>query len=109
MADLSNGELDPQPFRIQPGETLREAMVVAEFYDPRGYPIQTTTKRTMTFTPISSTVRLLTMRVDIEPGGSSATVFVFPAGLGRAELNVSTPHVHERVGGTQCNRPSSKS
>jgi len=141
----SNGELDPQPLRIQPGETLGEAtlrsewpmearialvssspaypvegtreytvrfgpaiygisvrgpqrlslvdngMVVAEFYDPRGYPIQTATKRTMTFTPISSTVRLLPMRVDIEPGGSLATVLVFPAGLGRAELNVSTP------------------
>src|SRR5207245_9178835 len=62
-----------------------------QIYVHRAYPVQTATKRTMTFTPISSTVRLLPMRVDIEPGGSSATVFVFPAGLGRAELNVSTP------------------
>jgi len=66
-------------------------MLLAELFDNDGNPVQTTTRRTVTFTPISPKLRLLPTQADILPGSSSTTAAVLPVGLGHAKLNVSTP------------------
>jgi hypothetical protein len=70
---------------------VEDGIVEARFYDKDGNLIQTATKRTITITPISSKVQVRPMRVDIEPGNSSATISVLPMSFGRAEFKVSTP------------------
>ncbi|MGA2262919.1 MAG: hypothetical protein ABSH28_15990 [Acidobacteriota bacterium] len=66
-------------------------MLLAALFDNDGNPVQTDTKRTVTFTPISPKLRLLPTQADILPGSFSTTAAILPVGLGHAQLSVSTP------------------
>ncbi len=63
----------------------------AQFYDPQGNPIQTATKRSVTFINKSPKIHLNPLTRVVEAGSSEASTLLLPAALGTSEVEASTP------------------
>lgn len=65
--------------------------LVARFFDEDGNPIQTATKRRITFVSKTPNLRLNPAVRDVEPGSSEASTVLLPSGSGKTEIEASTP------------------
>ena len=76
---------------VQRLSLVEDGLLLVEFFDQYGNPIQTATNRTVTFMPTSPHLRLQPTQVVVPPGNSSTSVALMPVRLGHGKLNVSTP------------------
>lgn len=65
--------------------------LAARFFDPQGYPIQTSTKRSFRFASNTPVLRLSPEHDEVAPGASEFATVVLPISLGISQVEVSTP------------------